>query len=97
MNNEKSKELICNIHDDIWKKANRVINNVPRFFPYSNLNKEELYDMCAEMESHIDDLRYALEDIMQLAKMAKDMGQSMEDRLKDYRDAIEGLGFERSR
>lgn len=91
-----AKELICNIHDDIWRKADKAIKDVPRFFPYSNMNEEELYEMCGNMESYIDDLKYALEDIMQLAKTAKDMGQSMENRLKEYRDAIEGLGFERN-
>lgn len=90
------KELICNIHDDIWRKADKAIKDVPRYFNYRDLNEEELYEMCENMESYIDDLKYALEDIMQLAETAKDMGQSMENRLKEYRDAIEGLGFERN-
>lgn len=91
-----AKELICNIHDDIWRKADKAIKDVPRYFSYRDLNEEELYEMCENMESYIDDLKYALEDIMQLAEAAKDMGQSMENRLKEYRDAIEGLGFERN-
>lgn len=91
------KELICNIHDDIYKKADKAISDVPRFFSYSNMDKEELYEMCSDMESYIDDLKYALENIKELVEFAKERGQAMENRLKDYKDTIEGLGFKRER
>ena len=47
------KELICNIHDDIYKKADKAISDVPRFFSYSNMDEEELlplYNMLKEGE-----------------------------------------------
>ena len=89
------KELICDIHNGIYKKADKAISDVPRFFNYSNMDKEELYELCSDMESYIDDLKYALEDIKVLTESAKERGQAMEYRLKDYRDAIERLGFVR--
>lgn len=36
-----------------------------------------------------------LDTYLDLLKIAKQKGQSMEDRLKDYRGAIERLGFKR--
>lgn len=87
------RKIICNIHDNIYKTADKAISNIPKHFKYSDMNEEELYEMCSNMENIIDDLKYILMDIKDLAEDAKECGQSMEDRLKDYRDAIEGLGF----
>ena len=53
-----AKELICSIHNDIWKKADKAIKDVPRYFNYRDLNEEELYEMCENMDSYIDDLKY---------------------------------------
>lgn len=36
-------------------------------------------------------------ELIRLSNIAKEKGQSMEDRLVLYREAIEGLGFERVR
>ncbi len=46
-----------------------------------------------ELENMIHDAVWHLKDIIDLIKIAKEKGQSMEDRLYLYRDAIEGLGF----
>lgn len=66
--------LICNIHDDIYKKADRAIESLPRYFEYRDLNEDELFEMCERMDSYIDDLKYALEEIMQLTEDAKERG-----------------------
>lgn len=91
-------DLICDIHDKIYDVADRAIKNIPRYYKYSESDDtDSLFEMCEFMDSHIDDLKYALDDIMKLVLDAKERGQAMEDRLIVYVDAIEGLGFERKR
>ena len=51
------------------------------------------YNTVEELESIISNMTYEIKDITDLIKIAKEKGQSMEDRLYLYRDAIEGLGF----
>ena len=41
------------------------------------------------------EIRSAARKIKKLAEEARDSGQAMEDRLRDYYDAVEGLGFVR--
>lgn len=57
---------------------------------------EEMKDILEEL----DFLKYEsqikrLNKILDILEIAKDKGQSMEYRLQDYREAIEGLGFKR--
>jgi hypothetical protein len=42
-----------------------------------------------------DDIAQLISEIYEAARLALISGQSMEDRLKEYRSAIEKLGFER--
>jgi hypothetical protein len=42
-----------------------------------------------------DDINQLIEDIYEEARLALIDGQKLEDRLKEYRSAIESLGFER--
>jgi len=77
----------------------------------SEINKEDLenipichihniiQDKCAELVN-IDDFNKdkVLElanDILELSFIAEDMGQRMENRLREYKESIEALGFER--
>lgn len=55
--------------------------------------KSEIDDAISNMEDVIYDSSACIDDI----KTAKDMGQKMEDRLRDYHDTLESLGFERKR
>ena len=41
------------------------------------------------------EVRNAARKIKKLVEEARDSGQAMEDRLQDYYDAVEGLGFVR--
>jgi hypothetical protein len=42
-----------------------------------------------------DDINQLVDDIYEEARLALIDGQKLEDRLKEYRSAIEDLGFER--
>lgn len=82
-----SKRAICNVHDDILD----IIKQRMTRLKYSKDNTtEELVDM-------IDDLLWYIDDIRTLTEEAIECGQSMENRLKKYREAIENLGFRRDK
>ena len=48
-------------------------------------------------KGHKRGVRLTAQAIVRLAKEAKAYGQKMENRLWEYRDVIEGLGFERDK
>ena len=63
---------------------------------------DEIYDFAEEIEeldfsdrNHKRKLKSLAKRIKKDASEAKDYGQSMENRLSEYRDAIEELGFKR--
>lgn len=85
--------MICKNHDDAVKKVDyirRVIRDAEKAYKYSdNEEVKELLDILSDIDSEIDDIADEVLD-------AKESGQKMEDRLREYREAIEGLGFVRN-
>lgn len=55
--------------------------------------KETEYDNVKDL---LDDVQSIASDIYSFADRALEAGQSMENRLKEYKDSIEGLGFTRN-
>ena len=76
-------ENICSHHKKIIERAEQMIN----------FDADLGWGDIDEIEQHINKLgRLILDD----AEEAYSQGQRMERRLKEYRKAIEGLGFKRS-
>jgi indole-3-glycerol phosphate synthase len=76
-------DLICHKHDKIIKLANQIEGYRERDF-------DSVKDTLDTIQSLAWDIRY-------LAEEAKESGISMENRLQEYHNAIEGLGFQRVR
>lgn len=76
-----SKKNICDIHDSIQKSVNEMYKIKPDYYD----TPEELFEEVKNYLYYID------QDISE----ARDAGQSMENRLSEYRNAIEDLGFRR--
>lgn len=76
-----NKKDICELHDKIMEIAASLAKTKPSEY-------DTPQDLWRWISSEID-------DIYSLADDAKAAGQSMENRLKLYREAIEGLGFTR--
>lgn len=84
-----SKRVICSVHDDIINLCNSMVKDINRCSKSDT--KDELYDV-------LDDIRWKLDNyIISYAEEAKDYGQSMENRLTEYRNAVERLGFTRDK
>lgn len=84
-----SKELICHTHDEILEKINRIRNDIDKTLRYDSDNIDEL-------RGTLEDIHWELNyNIIDLVEEAKESGQSMENRLIEYKDAIVKLGFER--
>lgn len=84
-----SKRNICDVHDDIIKECGSIIKDI---------NNTRSSDSAEDLYNTLDNIRWQLDSyIISYAEEAMEYGQSMEDRLKEYRDAIEGLGFIRSK
>ena len=81
----KKRELICYTHDKILDAAERIAT-----YDMMNARVNELDQMHAEI---IELASY----ITELVGYAKERGQAMEDRLSAYSNAIEDLGFKRTR
>jgi hypothetical protein len=75
------KRNICDLHDEIYDLAKQINNLKVR-------NYETIEDALADTQSMAD-------DILTLAVNAKDAGIRMENRLSEYKSAIESLGFYR--
>jgi hypothetical protein len=82
-----SKRLICDVHDEIMK-ISKLIENKTYSRYINNMTEEEMRDI-------LDDINSRMNDIYYLAEEAKEYGQHMERRLRDYCDTIRGLGFDR--
>ena len=86
-----SKELICYTHDKIIEKINRIRKDIERTLKCNS-------DDIEELKSTLEDIGWELNyNIIDLVEEAKESGQSMENRLIEYKDAIIGLGFERKK
>ena len=65
---------------------------------------DDVLDLCDDISKLLDNnkidkkkISSKLKEIMQVTLLAKTDGQSMENRLSEYRDAIERLGFKRDK
>ena len=77
------RRKICSNHDDIMELVSEI---------------EELIDkMNTSNKSIISKIKSRLRKIDKTTMYAKESGQSMENRLSDYRNRIEELGFKRIR
>lgn len=85
-------KTICEKHDSALKSVkniHQIINGAARGYRYTDNNEvKELLSILNDIGSEVD---YIESDVFD----AKEMGQKMEDRLKEYRGAIENLGFTR--
>jgi hypothetical protein len=87
------KENICSYHGDIILLAKKIknINTI------SYTNQEDPLKALEDILILIHEIKQDASQIYELTKLAKKRGQRMEDRLRLYREAIEGLGFERKK
>ena len=76
-------KIICNIHNQIIQLA----ESISKISIYR-------YDDRGDLKGEIDDMIFK---IIELTNKALDCGQKMEDRLRDYRETIESLGFKRDK
>lgn len=84
-----SKRNICDVHNDIIKECNSITKDISKC--RATDPPEDLYDV-------LDNIRWQLENyVISYTEEAKEYGQSMENRMSDYRNAIEGLGFVREK
>ena len=81
-----SKRNICEAHGDILDIINKRMARL-------NYSTDDTTEYLVDM---IDDLLYYTGIIEDLTKEAMEYGQSMENRLITYRNAIEDLGFRRN-
>jgi hypothetical protein len=64
---------------------------------------QEVLSICSKLldldfdEPFKQKLKQGLKKIIKLTEQAKDDGQNMEDRLQEYYDAIEEIGFKRTK
>jgi hypothetical protein len=82
-------DLICGKHDEALKLLDRLQEYINDGLRYAD-NKE------SKEHEALEDLDYYLCDVVDLIQEAKTMGQNMENRLKEYRESIEDLGFVRN-
>jgi len=77
-----TKRMICDVHDEIQELA---------------LDVEAAIDDMIPLKKDKQPIIKLLRRIIADAKEAKEYGQSMEDRLSDYKSNIESLGFQRKK
>jgi len=80
---KKEKELICSTHDRI------------KYLAASLYSVEFESTAVKDLREVFTEVRKTAREIEKLAQVARERGQAMENRLQEYRNAIEGLGFER--
>ena len=84
-----SKRNICEVHNLILKECDSLLKDI---------NKCRVTDEPEDLYDVLDNMRYEIETyIVSYTEEAKEYGQSMENRMSDYRNAIEGLGFVRDK
>lgn len=84
-----SRNYICQRHDYALNLLHKIRNEISKNLKYNRDNAEELADVLDNIDSD-------LYDVVDEIESAKEMGERMEHRLCEYKDAIEGLGFSRN-
>jgi len=77
------KAVICYHHSQIIAKVTEILSIERRDY--------------TSIESLLEDVKSLATDIYRSSNLALADGRSMENRLKAYKKAIEGLGFERKK
>jgi hypothetical protein len=77
----KKDVTICDFHYTIGKKAQEILS-------IRDNEYEDIKDLLWKVQDLADDIYSAVQ-------VVTDMGNSMEYRMREYRNAIEGLGFQR--
>jgi DNA repair ATPase RecN len=85
MASKKKRELICTTHDKM-----REVSKYLTHLDFSGYTLQEILDEQANLNKLGDELE-------ELIDYASESGQNMEDRLSEYCNAIEELGFVRKR
>jgi hypothetical protein len=80
MADDNLPDIICDVHNDITENTEECLDLIKQSWDFP---------MREEVE-------FRLLKILKLAEEALNMGQSMENRLKDYKKAIETLGFKKN-
>lgn len=75
-----SKRNICEVHDELVEVAIAAVEEAAEIQTPGRLRQK---------------VRSLASKVKKLAKEAKKYGQSMENRMSEYREAIEALGFTR--
>lgn len=100
-------DYICKHHEYIITEAEEIlsasdnikffINKIIQSHNSVDNEKQEWQKNFNEKEvlNSLKDIKNAVYKIKKSAQIALEQGQAMENRLKKYRDAIEGLGFTR--
>lgn len=78
-----AKLTFCDINQDIRTTLSAINDLIERGIKYESL------------EGEISDIQYELNKLADLVEDTQDCVDSMENRLREYRDAIENLGFKR--
>lgn len=95
-------DLICNVHEDAISTLGKIEEYAKaaiKTLDSAKWNTEDI-DLKSEIEraiSDVEDVIYDSSTCIDDIKTAKEMGQKMEDRLREYHDTLESLGFERKR
>lgn len=81
-----SRTAICNTHDEIMELSRGIYRYAREILNSDDL--DQIYGLADKILGASDEAESA-------ALCAKEAGQAMENRLQEYYDAIEGLGFDR--
>ena len=82
---------ICSRHDDIIKLAKEIESHQYERFR----NTDDAEALLTDIENLLWNIGHMAAEIISETKLAKESGQNMEDRLCEYKSAIEDLGFKR--
>jgi methyl-accepting chemotaxis protein len=88
-------QTICGTHNDIADIVKRIAVKVSRIISLMGKIEGDASDTASEASAIADDIDSECSTVQDLIKEALSSGQSMEDRLREYRDTIESLGFKR--
>jgi hypothetical protein len=84
----KEKEQLCYLHDQIKKSLETILKSDRRI---------DRIDEPDELKNIIESVIWEANNAIDLVGLAYERGNAMEHRLYEYRRAIEGLGFLRSK
>jgi len=86
------RQSICGTHNDIGEVLNRINLKADKIMSLLDGVEDQLAIKARELANDIDS---ECRNAIGLVKEALESGQAMEQRLHEYKDTIEGLGFKR--